>query len=61
MNERYYIYHADDINAQLCDSESDFNIHVDEILNEELLNQLCNILNEKENTIKMYKEALDNG
>lgn len=46
MNERFYIHYADDTNRQLMDTESDFNIHIEEIYSEEELIQLCNLLNE---------------
>ena len=46
MSERFCIYYADDINRQLLDTESDFNIHIEEIYSEEELIQLCNLLNE---------------
>lgn len=46
MSERFYIHYADDTNRQLVDTESDFNIHIEEIYSEEELIQLCNLLNE---------------
>ena len=46
MSERFYIHYADDTNRQLMDTESDFNIHIEEIYSEEELIQLCNLLNE---------------
>lgn len=46
MSERFCIYYADDTNRQLLDTESDFNIHIEEIYSEEELIQLCNLLNE---------------
>ena len=57
MNEkRFYIYCADDINKHLMDTESDFNIHIEELSSdEELLIQLCNLLNNQQDTIEELK------
>lgn len=55
--KRFYIHTVDDINKQLMDTESDFNIHIEELgSDEELLIQLCNLLNEQQEMI----EAKDN-
>ena len=52
MSERFYIYYSDDINRQLIDTKSDFNIHIDEVSNEELLIQLCDLLNKQQSIIE---------
>lgn len=53
----FYIHCADDINKQLFDTESDFNIHIEEVDgDEELLIQLCNLLNKQQSTIKQLKQ-----
>ena len=55
-NKRFYIHTADDINNHLMDTESDFNIHIEEVGgNEELLIQLCNLLNKQQDTIEELK------
>lgn len=52
MNKkRFYIHCGDDINKQLMDTESDFNIHVEEIGSDEDLIKLCNLLNEQQSII----------
>ena len=57
MGERFYIHCGDDINKQLFDTESDFNIHIEEVgSDEELLIQLCNLLNEQQATISRLEE-----
>ena len=53
MSKRFYIHCGDDINKQLMDTESDFNIHIEEVSDEELLIQLCNLLNE------LHEENID--
>lgn len=58
-SERYYIHCADDINKQLFDTESDFNIHIEEIYSDEELIELCNRLNEQQNIITKLKELND--
>ena len=58
MSERFYIHYADDTNRHLIDSESDFNIHIDEIYSEEELIKLCNLLNEQEQKIKLLQQEL---
>ena len=56
MSERFYIHCADDINKQLLDTESDFNIHIEEVgSDEDLLIQLCNLLNEQQSIIEELK------
>ena len=57
-NKRFYIHTADDINKHLMDTESDFNIHIEEVGgNEELLIQLCNLLNKQQDTIEELKQG----
>ena len=56
MSERFYIHCADDTNRHLIDTESDFNIHIDEIYSEEELIKLCNLLNEQQSTIEQLQE-----
>ena len=58
MSERFYIHYADDTNRQLMDTESDFNIHIEEIYSEEELIQLCNLLNELNDENKTLKAQL---
>lgn len=61
MSERFYIHCGDDINKQLMDTESDFNIHIDEIYSDEELIQLCNLLNglnDENKTLKKENEWL---
>ena len=53
MSKRFYIHCGVDINKQLFDTESDFNIHIEEVSDEELLIQLCNLLNE------LHEENMD--
>lgn len=61
MSKRFYIHCADDINKQLFDTESDFNIHIEEIgSDEELLIQLCDLLNEQQNMIENLTKENDN-
>lgn len=60
MSERFYIHCADDINKQLFDTESDFNIHIDEIYSDEELIQLCNLLNYLNDENKELKKENDN-
>lgn len=61
MSERFYIHCADEINRQLFDTESDFNIHIEEVGgDEELLIQLCNLLNEQQNMIENLTKENDN-
>ena len=45
---RFYIHCADDINKQLLDTESDFNIHIEEVGSDEELIRLCNRLNKQQ-------------
>jgi len=59
MSERFYIHCGDDINKQLMDTESDFNIHVEEIGSDEELIRLCNLLNKQQDTIGEQKIAID--
>lgn len=59
MSERFYIHYADDNNKQLIDTESDFNIHIDEIYSDEELIQLCNLLNELNDENKELKLQLE--
>lgn len=59
-SERFYIHCGDDINKQLFDTESDFNIHIEEICSDEELIRLCNLLNEQQSTIQSLKEENDN-
>lgn len=59
----FYIHCADDINKQLFDTESDFNIHIEEVGgDEELLIQICNLLNKQQSRlgeeINMTENAL---
>lgn len=58
-SERYYIHCGDDINKQLFDTESDFNIHIEEICSDEELIELCNRLNEQQDIITKLKELND--
>ena len=54
--KRFYIHCADDINKQLMDTESDFNIHVEEIGSDEELIRLCNLLNKQQATINKLEQ-----
>lgn len=54
--KRFYIHCGDDINKQLMDTESDFNIHVEEIGSDEELIRLCNRLNKQQSTISRLEE-----
>ena len=57
MNEkRFHIHCGDDINKQLMDTKSDFNIHVEEIGSDEELIRLCNLLNKQQATISQLKQ-----
>ena len=57
MSERFYIYYCgDDINKQLMDTESDFNIHIEEIGSDEELIRLCNLLNKQQATINKLEQ-----
>lgn len=56
MSERFYIHCGDDINKQLMDTESDFNIHVEEIGSDEELIRLCNLLNKQQATVNRLEE-----
>ena len=57
MNKkRFYIHCGDDINKQLMDTESDFNIHVEEIGSDEELIRLCNLLNKQQATINKLEQ-----
>ena len=56
MSERFYIHCGDDINKQLMDTESDFNIHVEEIGSDEELIRLCNLLNKQQATINKLEQ-----
>lgn len=59
MSERFYIHCADDTNKHLIDTESDFNIHIEELGNdEELLIKLCNRLNEQQSTINEQEQKI---
>lgn len=58
-SERYYIHCGDDINKQLFDTKSDFNIHIEEICSDEELIELCNRLNEQQDIITKLKELND--
>lgn len=55
--KRFYIHYADDNNKQLLDSESDLNIHIDEIGSDEELIQLCNLLNEQDEKINVLQNS----
>ena len=55
-SERFYIHCGDDINKQLMDTESDFNIHVEEIGSDEELIRLCNLLNKQQATINKLEQ-----
>ena len=58
MSKRFYIHCGDDINKQLMDTESDFNIHIEEVgSDEELLIQLCNLLNKQDEKIKVLQNS----
>lgn len=59
MSERFYIHCADDINKQLMDTESDFNIHIEEIGSDEELIRLCNLLNKQQATIDEQKIIIE--
>ena len=60
MNKkRFYIHCGDDINKQLMDTESDFNIHVEEIGSDEELIRLCNLLNKQQATIDEQKIIIE--
>lgn len=60
MSKRFYIHCGDDINKQLFDTESDFNIHIEEVgSDEELLIQLCNLLNEQDEKIKVLQNSCE--
>lgn len=54
--KRFYIHCGDDINKQLMDTESDFNIHVEEIGSDEELIRLCNLLNKQQATINKLEQ-----
>lgn len=54
-SERYYIHCGDDINKQLFDTESDFNIHIEEVGSDEELIKLCNRLNKQQAMIEELK------
>lgn len=54
--KRFYIHCGDDINKQLIDTESDFNIHVEEIGSDEELIRLCNLLNKQQVTINKLEQ-----
>ena len=56
MSERFYIHCGDDINKQLMDTESDFNIHIEEIGSDEELIRLCNLLNKQQATINKLEQ-----
>ena len=57
MNKkRFYIHCADDINKQLFDTESDFNIHIEEVGSDEELIRLCNRLNKQQATINKLEQ-----
>ena len=57
MSERFYIHYCgDDINKQLMDTESDFNIHIEEIGSDEELIRLCNLLNKQQATINKLEQ-----
>lgn len=56
ISERFYIHCGDDINKQLMDTESDFNIHVEEIGSDEELIRLCNRLNKQQATINKLEQ-----
>lgn len=59
MNERFFIHCADDINKQLFDTKSDFNIHIEEVCgDEDLLIRLCELLNELSNENEHLREEL---
>ena len=55
-SERFYIHCGDDINKQLMDTESDFNIHVEEIGSDEELIRLCNLLNKQQAIINKLEQ-----
>ena len=55
-SERFYIHCADDINKQLMDTESDYNIHIEEIGSDEELIRLCNLLNKQQATINKLEQ-----
>ena len=60
MNKkRYYIHCGDDINKQLFDTESDFNIHIEEIGSEEELIRLCDRLNKQDEKIKALQNTCE--
>ena len=59
MSKRFYIHCGDDINKQLFDTESDFNIHIEEIGSDEELIKLCNLLNDQQATIKSKDKQLE--
>ena len=54
--KRFYIHCGDDINKQLFDTESDFNIHIEEVGSDEELIRLCNWLNKQQSIISALKE-----
>ena len=56
---RFYIHCADDINNQLFDTESDFNIHIEEVGSDEELIRLCNRLNEQDKKIKALQNTCE--
>lgn len=59
MSERFYIHCGDDINKQLMDTESDFNIHIEEVGgDEDLLIQLCDLLNEQQSIIHRDERSI---
>lgn len=56
MNKkRFYIHCGDDINKQLFDTESDFNIPIEEVGSDEELIRLCNRLNKQQAIIEELK------
>ena len=57
MSERFYIHCADDNNKQLFDTESDFNIHIEEVGSDEELIQLCDLLNEQDEKINVLQNS----
>lgn len=57
--KRFYIHCGDDINKQLFDTESDFNIHIEEIGSEEELIRLCDRLNKQDEKIKALQNTCE--
>lgn len=57
---RFYIHCGDDINKQLMDTESDFNIHIEEVCSDEDLIRLCNRLNKQDEKIKVLQNTCEN-